>query len=338
MDNTWSLRSEIFSAAHRWPLPLLAFLLGSLIGWAVAGFVPTPYRAETSLNVTISDDLVVRNPDDFKNSQMGELNMFILSRDVLGETLNRLRNRDGYWNQVSVRDLEGKLNTYWRNTGRWRLVAEDDDPQRAVQLAEAWGRASMDKLAVALFQASRLLDLQTRYAIQSRAKTDLDLRALELEQVQSALVEWQAGTSAAPDDPLPPLEHNRLADLAARAVRLDPAGLALIDQIPAQPSVPEAYRPWTEEVIAYIQTQREIIGGQQISQQLETNRTFQELNDTIKATHGLTALMQIEPVSEDDIGAQPVRWRTDTALVGGLVGLIAWVLITLGWSFLKAKK
>jgi hypothetical protein len=334
MNHAWSLRAEILEVSHRWPLPLLAFLIGSLVGWAVAGLIPTPYRAESSLSVAFSDDLVVRNPDDFKNSQMGELNLFILSRDVLGDTLNRLRNRDSYWNGVSIRDLEGKVTTYWRNTGRWQLVAEDNDPKRAVQLAQSWGNVAAEKVAVALFQANGLMERQMRYQALAREKTEADLRAAELAQVESSLQDWRA--SAQPDM-IDVAERARLEDLIARAVRLDPAGMQIFNARPGLDGPTSDYQRWVDQAMTYVETQQEITRAQQADLASRRNRANLELQDTIKATHGLTALMQVAPLPTDGIAAVPVRWRTDTALIGGLLGLVIWALIWLGLPLLRRR-
>jgi hypothetical protein len=339
MNSEWSLRAQIFDFTHRWPLPLLAFLLGSLLGWGFSEYLPTPYRAETGLSVTFSDDLIVRNPDDFKNSQMAELNLFILSRDVTSETLDRLRKRDPYWNQVSVRTLEANLNTYWRNTGVWRLVAEDTDPERALELAQAWGQVATDKVQVALFHADHLLLLQTQYQTISRQRYDNAQRITELDQINETLQSWRDTAASTEDDlSLDPLERMRLEYLTARVVDFDQAGLQLLGKIPAADAQRHGYIPWLDQVLVYLREERSVTNKQQSTLLSNNDETFQSLNDALKASQGLTAHIRVSPLPSESQMVKPVRKRTDTAVIGGLVGLIAWGLIWLGWPALKASK
>jgi hypothetical protein len=338
MINSWSLRDEILSLTHRWPIPLLSILVGCLFGWGLAGFAPTPYRAESSLDVAFSDTLVVRNPDDYKNSQMGELNQFILSRDVLGETLSRLRNRDPYWNQISVRELEGQLATYWRNTGRWRLVAEDRDPEHAVQLARAWGEVAAEFIDVALFHAGRLWELQTKSERLEWESVEAQQRLVELDQVKAGLQNWRQGAeTSGVDQVVLPFERSRLEALAARAVGLDQAGMELLQSLPVSGALVGEYLSWLDQVVVYIDAQHSITKEQEAILFAQTHETNQALSDSLKAAHGLTALTRVKPLPSDGTVALPVRWRTDTALIGGALGLLAWGLVWLGRPFLLPR-
>jgi hypothetical protein len=289
--------------------------------------------------VTFSDDLTVRNPDDFKNSQMAELNLFILSREVTSETLDRLRKRDPYWNQVSVRQIEANLNTYWRNTGVWRLVAEDADPVRAQELAQAWGQVANDKVQVALFHAGHLVHLQTQYEAISRQRYENAQRITELDQIYAALQSWRENALVAEDDvPLDPLERMRLEYLTARVVNFDPAGYELLDKMPPEGSQRHAYVPWLDQVLVYAGEERSAVNKQQSSLLTQNDEIYQSLEDSLKASQGLTAQVQVKPLFSESQGVKPVRQRSDTALIGGLIGLITWGLIWLAWPAFQAKK
>jgi hypothetical protein len=339
MNSEWSLQAQVFEYTHRWYLPFLAFLLGSLLGWGYSKYIPTHYRAETSLSVTFSDDLTVRNPDDFKNSQMAELNLFILSRDVTSETLDRLRKRDPYWNQVSVRQIEANLNTYWRNTGVWRLVAEDADPLRALELAQAWGQVANDKIQVALFHADHLMQLQTQYETISRRRYENAQRITELDQIHGALQSWRENALTTEDDaPIDPLERMRLEYLTARAVNFDPAGYELLGKMPVEESPRHAYVAWLDQVLVYTAEERSAVNKQQSTLLAKNDETYQSLEDALKASQGLTAQIQVKPLFSEGQGVKPVRDRSDTALIGGLVGLIVWGLLWLAWPAFQSKR
>jgi uncharacterized protein involved in exopolysaccharide biosynthesis len=56
----WELRDQVLAFTQRWPLLVLAFLLGSLLGWSYALVSPGAYRAEAGLFVGFNADLVLR--------------------------------------------------------------------------------------------------------------------------------------------------------------------------------------------------------------------------------------------------------------------------------------
>jgi hypothetical protein len=339
MNREWSLQTQVFEFTHRWYLPFLAFLLGSLLGWGFSKYVPTQYRAETSLSVSFSDELTIRNPDDFKNSQMAELNLFILSRDITSETLDRLRKRDPYWNQVSVRQVESNLNTYWRNTGVWRLVAEDADPIRAIELAQVWGQVANEKLQVALFHADHVMQLKTQYEAISRQRYENAQRITELDQIIAALQSWRETALKAEDElPLDPLERMRLEYLTARVVNFDPAGYELLRRMPPEDSRRHAYVAWLDKVLLYAGEERSAANQQQSTLLAKNDETYQRLEDSLKASQGLTSQIQVKRLSSDGQAVRAVRQRSDTALIGGLVGLIVWGLLWLAWPALQAKR
>src|SRR5512139_1950407 len=124
----WNLRANILGNAHRWPVVMLFVLAGSLLGLLLAFLWPTPYRAEAGLQVAYNADVHPRNPDDFKNWQMEQLDVLIHSDEVLHETLARLQSQDPSWNSYTLDEIRSKVHTYWRNAGEWRLVAEAPTP------------------------------------------------------------------------------------------------------------------------------------------------------------------------------------------------------------------
>lgn len=339
MIQSWSLREEIFIATHRWPLPLLAFLLGALVGVASTAVLPTPFRAEYAMNVAFSGDLILRNSDDYKNGQMGMLNTYIVSKDILDEVLTRLRKRDPYWNGVSVKELKPKLHVYWRNVGKWRFVAEEKNPVRASQLANTWGEVVQEMVANAVFHADWELRMRTQLDTNSYQQTDVQMRVAELKQIQEALWSWrkaadQTSSQQSPDQ----MERWRLQSLIAQGVRLDPLGKELLDQMPPPDAKIQDYIPWVDRSIVYLGEELSTANQSLNILQNQSNDIAKALDDALKASHGLTAHLRLEPLPLEKVEATQVRTKTELALVGGLVGLLAWGLIWLGIPVLKAKK
>jgi hypothetical protein len=340
MINDWSLRSEVLAISHRWPLPLLAFLVGCILGVGASVFLPTTFRAETSLDVAYNGDLLVRNPDDFKNWQMGQLNLFIESREILGDTLARLRRRDAaYWNGISARDLETHLHVYWRNAGEWRLVAENADAERATLLAEIWRDVAMEKIDLALFHAAGVSRLEAQQRAIARAHVDIKLRLVELAQLRDAMQAWQAAST--PDgqsQPLSTLERWRLLDLAGKVADLDMAGAALLEDFPSAEAPAQEYLDWVDQALISIENEIAVTDKQSASLNSQYGDVTKRLDDSIKASHGLTMNLAVKPFSVETGEIRRTWNRADAALVGGLLGIVAWGLLWLAVPVLREKK
>ena len=197
------LRDEIFEAAHRWPIIVASVLVGSLIGILVSSIWPSPYRATLELSVglnpyRVSDDDYIsefagvpfRNADDYKYWQMLQLNALVLSDDYLDETLERLREIDEHWQEVSVEELRKIFQVYWRNAGTWRIAAEVSKTQLAEQAVETWRDVILEKTEASIASAQEifLLELQIQAIRDSLLK--VRIRSDLLLEVEETLVKF----------------------------------------------------------------------------------------------------------------------------------------------------
>ncbi|MCK4726815.1 MAG: hypothetical protein KAT29_13475, partial [Anaerolineales bacterium] len=190
MNNEWNVRRTILDITHRWPIIILVFLIGSVIGWGVSYFLPSPYQAEASVYVAFNADAFFRNPDDYKNWELGQLNALIHSDEVLSETLIRLKSKSSDWEYVSIDDIRQSLGTYWRNAGKWRLVAEYPDEDMALLLADTWRDVIVDTVAYATDNASEMLKISTAIEVNKTAEEQINLRVIKLQSVLDALSTW----------------------------------------------------------------------------------------------------------------------------------------------------
>ena len=222
------LREEIIhSHTHRWPQVFIAFLLGSLLGWGVGLIFPTAHRAQSEIYVAYNGDAIYRNPDDYKNWQFSELEAYIVSNDVLGETLKRLGERDAYWREVSIEQLRDHLRIYWRNAGRWRLVAEWREQIHATDLAKTWTDALLEKTNQAAAHAGAVLLLDSQVKAYARDEVSLRMRSSQLSQLRGALQTWRDAQNARQSQPPERLDRWRLQYLAASLEGLVPVELGL---------------------------------------------------------------------------------------------------------------
>lgn len=328
----WDLRTQILEFTHRWQFIIAAFLFGSLVGWGIGYILPAPYRADTSVYIGYNADLILRNPDDYKNWYLGQLEAFIISDPVLEQVIERLRLEDVYWLDVGIDDIRPELSTHWRNAGRWRLVAEWADQEGAFQLAQAWGDVVLSNVNQAILDASTLIKINTEFNAASIALVETNLRLQELSQVRSSLVKKQQGlNSVSTPDSLESLERWRLQSLAATLIDFNPVGIDLLAQLPPPEASASAYAPWIEQLIASAETRLALLDQQSVSLQSQTAELQARHQDVLNASHGFSAYLVVE-LYEGTTTAQPVRRSGPMALVGGLIGILGyafWGLVRL---------
>jgi hypothetical protein len=335
----WDLRAEILEFAHYWPATFLAFLLGALIGFGLSYLFPTPYQAEAGLSVTYNGDFFPRNPDDYKNWYLGQLDVFVKSDGVIQDTLNRLQQEAPYWQTVSPESLRATLHTYWRNAGRWRLVAQASDPAQANQAVQAWQAAILERANAGIDEAARMMDLSNQYNAVVHLEAEAETRSKELAAVKEALQSWQASLKqTGSQSPLSTLDRWHLLTLTAQATSLVSTGQQLLTDPPAPETPAQGYLPWLDQTLASLEDELTIVQKQAADLSSQSEQLKQNWNEANDASAGLSAYMTVKSLSNDIQAAKQVRVQSAAALVGGVLGLAAWILIWLGRPLRRARK
>ncbi len=334
----WNLRAEILDISHRWWQVFLAFLLGSLLGWGAAFLFPTPHRAQNELYVAYNGDAIYRNSDDFKNWQFGELDAYIVSNDVLDETLSRLRQQDPYWQGFATKDLKPHLHTYWRNAGRWRLVVEWRGKVRAEQLSRAWTDVILEKTRQAAIHAQAVLSLGAQIEAYSRDAVILQLNTTQLAQVRLAIQAWRDALAAQPGEPVDTLSRWRLQFLASSVAGLLPRELDLLKKFPPPEAALQDYLPEVDQALIALDEQLAVVQRQATDVAAAHETLAAKWGEESKSAHNLTANLQVEPLAVENEAAQPVRPTSEITLVGGLLAVLVWGLVWLARPLRKASR
>ena len=169
---TWSFRDEVLRMTRQWYIVLAFIVVGGLLGYGGTYLFPAPYRVTADLYVGID---VIRvgemahviplakheplNLDDYKNWQLKQVADVVSSEKVLIKTLESLRARDVYWNQLEIADLKALLDIYWYDAGTWQLEVIHPQAKYAAQVAETWrnmGYAHIEELLVSAERATAL--------------------------------------------------------------------------------------------------------------------------------------------------------------------------------------
>jgi hypothetical protein len=340
----WSLRNEIYTALHRWPLILLYCLVGCSLGVLLALVWPTPWRATAEIYVGIEpyrwseDENVVayamgtrfNYADDYKNWQMSNLNALVSMDDIRLKTLERLRASSDYWSDINRRALSDMLQVFWRNPGRWRLVAEHTDPEIAQAAASVWREVVYETVQESIKSAQDTFKLDIQLKAIQKEQVDLSTHLAKLDAILAGLSTTKTRLEDLPvSQPVDELNHWQLWSWAAGAAQYNPVWVALLNDLPPGNEKPEVSLAWlekarlaVEEDIQITQAQIDTLAGQQAQATADYAIASQ-------ASRGLSANMQLEKTSEILPAPQAIRPTGLMALIGAIFGFLAWAILWL---------
>jgi hypothetical protein len=351
--NQWSLRTEILTITHRWPIIVIFILVGSLLGWGAARISPSPYQAASELSVGIDvyrwaqDQNVIRftggvsfnYPDDYKNWQMANLNVIILTDDVTKEVLRRLRERDSYWLDVSREQLGEMMGVYWRNAGKWRIVINNPHPQHALQAVEVWQDVAIELIQTATFHSrnTMLFDIQLQMIAAQQTQTQVNLAAQqeqlqEIDRIQTEIALFSG------DQSVPNGLHTQLQTLAAASAKDTPGWRLLLTELPKPGSQPALYREWTAALQSLLEKELELSEMALNQLEIEWGQAIDSFTEASQSSRGVSPTLQVEKISESIEPPIQIRPTSTLALIGGLLGWVAWALYWSGRLALMARQ
>jgi len=339
--NSWKLRDEILIITHRWYLIAVSFLIGSLIGWGGSYTWPSPYRASIALHLGLNayrspyDGYVAsvahqqfRIVDDYKNWQMSHLNDLVLTDEFMDETLQRLREEDTSWNDVTPQDLRKTLRGVWRNVGQWHLVAEGKDPDGVIQAVEVWSNVVLEWVGEAIEHSKKVIALDVQLTDISEALVSLQSHKDTLQFIRIDLREWQDEIKTLPNDQLvTSQDHWEISALVARAADWNSGWDAVLENAPAIGSTPVDYAIWLERVIPLVEQELQDQVGEIdiIEHRLAEIETAYQLET--EQSRALASTLIIERPADVVPKVERIRPTGVMILVGGMMGLGFWVVI-----------
>lgn len=341
MDRYWNLRQEFYRALHRWPVMVAYFAVGCALGWLVSLAWPSytratqevyvalnPYRTYSDANFLALAKPRYSNLDNYNYWQMYQLEAAVYRNAHLGETLEILRQQDPYWRDISASQLREMLDVDWRTAGVWRLIAMNPDPKLAKQLVAVWTDVALKQVTASVDAARQTFMIDQELQATASEFVQAQLRQQQLSATKEKLTAWkQEAASLPPEQPLSAAERWRLSSLAGNLTQFTPAWMALMDNQPLAEALPTAYVEWVGRVLAQIDAEEAMLPSRLAA--LESARTeLQERYDkAADGSLGLSPNLEVQGIGESQL--QVVRPTTILVLIGGLVGLLIWVLTQL---------
>ena len=326
MNTELSLRDEIYQVTHNWPYPVLAFILGSLIGWGLSYIIPPTYQAEAEIFLAYNDLQACRNPDDCKNWQLAQMDAFAKSNTVLEAALAELQSTDSYWLDVRLEEFADMLDVLWRNTGTWHLVAESTNSERSLAAVGIWSEVFLDEFQTAQEHSLRLIDLNAQIKAINQAQVQLMRKLMILNTVQSELEEIRSSIeSMDPDDPLNNLNRWELYTLAAQASGYDISWLDLIESIPGEMAPLSSYLPWIDLLEFSVEQDIQSTNNQLDQLHLDAISTLDQIAIETESSHGLAQIIAVSRMLDVQPQVKATRSSTTMAVLGGILGVLVWV-------------
>jgi hypothetical protein len=336
MITEWSLRDEIQFQTHRWPVIVIFCLAGSLLGWGVSLTWPSPHRATKELYVGLNIYQAARdrtaaehagleflNIDDYKNWQMASLNSLIFTDGVIDETLHQLQAIDGYWSSFDQRKLAKDLHAYWRNAGKWRLVAESDDPHRAAEAVTVWQDVVVREANIAIGHSKDAMALDRQLQVVLITKSQAQARLAELTELHSLLQGWHEDISALTDQTIDANQfwtiHAYLTNAAA-----DEFWSLLLEEFPDRDAPQQDYIVWLDRAARYLDTEIQIQQFQIGTLEENIQRLTAQYEDASQKSQGLSADLLVDKITDEEPVQSIVRPTGQLMLIGSILGLIVW--------------
>lgn len=339
MINEWTLRDELLLATHRWPLIVIFCLAGSVIGLSIAISLPSPSRATKELYVglnvyqTTTDrsasehaGIQFRNGDDYKNWQMESLNSLIFMDEVIDKTLIILQEEDDYWSGITRDQLNGMLHVYWRNAGKWRLVAENDNSIHATQAVTTWEDVAIDHVHTAVLASREALVLGLQLQSIITSVTGQKSRLAAISQINQTLREWEITAGQLATDP--PLDNSNRLFLWRLLSDVNPDNSLsyLLEDFPVPEAPTQDYITWVEQVIPLLEQEMMILQTQITNLEREHDDIAINYADASQKSLGLSADLIVDKITDSQPQISIVRPTGSIILVGALLGFIAWSL------------
>jgi hypothetical protein len=345
MSQNWSLRDELVAASQRWPLIVLFILVGALVGLGIAWIMPSPYEASKDIYVGLDVYRAFRDRNipfhtesliDYKNWQMENLEMVLVSQPVLDKTLAKLRSVDEHWHEVNSSQLLAMMKVNWRSAGRWRLKIENPQKRLTSQAVRAWETSALEVIRQDIVEARQVMVIDEQIRSLADKNADLEARKAQVENASRELLAWKVEglDSLHPGDKVDEKLHQR-GEGTVSSLQLGTVLQPVLETYPQPGSPVETYQDWAKRVEIGLEEEISNLQAQIDRVNTGTKNLNKRYAEASQQSKGLSANFVIEPVPNEPIEVGQPRPIGQMALIGGLIGLLAWLAFWLGKIALK---
>jgi len=338
MNKYWLFREEFYRSFHRWPIMVVFIAIGCLTGWVCSLIWPSYYRATSQIYVGLNpyraysdtNFLALSKPryanlDNYLYWQMYQLEEAIFLNDFIQEALDQLQKTDPYWLKLDSSQLLNMLGDEWRTAGLWSLTAEHRDPERATQAVQTWSKVVIKHVKESVQSARNTIMIDHQLQVVAAELEEARLREKDLLFTKNTLLDWISANEDLPEtQPLELNERWRILYLATHLAQNTPSWQAILENQPSADSSTGAYLNWIAQIVPQIEAEIPAL-EQQISNLGEERDSLEnEYSPEADKSLGLSPNLEMKEVK--DLPTKIIRPTSTLALIGGIVGLLIWVL------------
>lgn len=346
----WSLREELYLAFHQWQQIVIFFVLGCLLGFSMSRILPPTYRAVTQMYVALnpyrafsdSNFLALASPkysniDDYKNWQMAELESAIFLDEIIEETHSRLQEQNEYWKNVNTSQLREMLNAEWRSAGTWNLVAEGDSPDRIQEAVKTWSDVATRHVSESVQASQRTISIDERRKSVEEQLIQSTARQETLEATNRGLNLWiEKLQNYQNDQSFELTDQWQISSIISSAADFSPNWLSLLASKPVSQASPEKFLEWISQVQLSIESENLILADKILSLKKLSSELDQQYSKEFRDSYGLSPNLFVE--QNQFISIRKLQPTSASTLIGGVLGLLLWVLLQLARITRKTSK
>ena len=341
MNKYWLFREEFYKSFHQWPIMVAFIALGCLSGWVFSYIWPSyhratmqiyvgfnPYRAYSDTNFLALSKPRYANLDNYLYWQMYQLEGAIFLPDIIQETLDQLRQADDYWMNINTSQFTDMLDAEWRTAGLWSLTARNRDPSHASQAVSTWSELAVKHIKASVEAARDTFMVDNQLQIISQELVDAESRQRDLQNTRTSLLEWTTeNLDSQTTQPLHQTERWRILFFTTHLASFSPSWQAIINSQPSADSPSTVYIDWIEKIIPLIDAEIPVLEQQITDLEKESDNLQDEYS--AKADNSLGLSPNLEMIETKEIPTKIIRPASNLTLIGGIIGLLTWILCQL---------
>ncbi len=341
MKKTWILRQELYKSLHRWPSMIAMLALGCVVGF-IFSFIWSPnYRAISEVYVglnpyrTYEDNAFLAlikpkysNLDNYLFWQMAQLEEVAYLGQYLQESLAELQMVDPYWKNETEERFREMIKVDWRTAGKWNFIVENPKAEYAEQAVKIWSEIVKKRTENAVLSAQETFMIDQELTVIQAEKLNAQLRKEELQRTMIAINIWkEAVRDTTPNNPVNAKTHWEILNIVTLSADFSPIWQNILQQQPIPGSPLENYYEWIDQVSSIIQS--EIVTLEQKISSLDgkTNQLSDLYTYKNDISLGLSPNLAIEKIVHQK--PRIVRPTSAFILIGGITGLLGWILYQL---------
>jgi hypothetical protein len=341
----WMFREKLKKFIQSWPILIFVFVgSGILAGSLVHLFPPLQWGvAELYIGIDMTRVYDVSslatyaktepfNIDDYKNWQLTQASSIALSEEIAVQTLNELKELDGYWSDLSTSEFKKMQELDWYDVGVWRMRIREKDGEKALQAARIWRDTAREELLRLISEAEDVLEYEGRLRAADEIVTSGEIRLEQLDELNNLIINEIAKLDAMdPAQILPRTESDELWKLISEFSNSDQIWTKILADLPPGGADVSEFIQWLDAVQVHIKDESDHISQTKESIEDGLDATREDYLREIREAEGLSASLFVEnqytePFLESRYPDSVVGIIASFA--GLLVYIIAWVMIT----------